>query len=251
MASPSSRVELINHCLRKLGAPVIEINIDEQQLEDRLDDALQFFQEYNSDAVVKTYLKHQVTSDDISNGYIEVADNIIFVKRLIPINASGISSSNFFDFKYQFSLNDLYDLNTFIGGIAYYEQMRQYVSLIDMKLNGYPLITFNRLQNRVYIHGDFETQNINAGEYIVLEVWSTVDGETHTDVYNDIFLKDYLTQLIKQQWGANLSKFEGMQLPGGVTLNGRIIYEEATQELERLEEKVRSNYELPVDFFVG
>ena len=251
MASPSSRVELINHCLRKLGAPVIEINIDEQQLEDRLDDALQFFQEYNSDAVVKTYLKHQITSDDISNGYIEVADNIIFVKRLIPINASGISSSNFFDFKYQFSLNDLYDLNTFIGGIAYYEQMRQYVSLIDMKLNGYPLITFNRLQNRVYIHGDFETQNINAGEYIVLEVWSTVDGETHTDVYNDIFLKDYLTQLIKQQWGANLSKFEGMQLPGGVTLNGRIIYEEATQELERLEEKVRSNYELPVDFFVG
>lgn len=251
MASPSSRVELINHCLRKLGAPVIEINIDEQQLEDRLDDALQFFQEYNSDAVVKTYLKHQVTSDDISNGYIEVSDNIVFVKRLIPINASGISSSNFFDFKYQFSLNDLYDLNTFIGGIAYYEQMQQYVSLIDMKLNGYPLITFNRLQNRVYIHGDFETQNINEGEYIVLEVWSTVDGETHTDVYNDIFLKDYLTQLIKQQWGANLSKFEGMQLPGGVTLNGRIIYEEATQELERLEEKVRSNYELPVDFFVG
>jgi len=251
MASPSSRVELINHCLRKLGAPVIEINIDEQQLEDRLDDALQFFQEYNSDAVVKTYLKHQVTSDDISNGYIEVSDNIVFVKRLFPISASGISSSNFFDFKYQFSLNDLYDLNTFIGGIAYYEQMRQYVSLIDMKLNGVPLITFNRLQNRVYIHGEFETQNINEGEYIVLEVWSTVDGETHTDVYNDIFLKDYLTQLIKQQWGANLSKFEGMQLPGGVTLNGRIIYEEATQELERLEEKVRLNYELPVDFFVG
>lgn len=251
MASPSSRVELINHCLRKLGAPVVEINIDDQQLEDRLDDALQFFQEYNSDAVVKTYLKHQVTSDDVSNGYVEVSDNIVFVKRLIPINASGISSTNMFDFKYQFSLNDLYDLNTFVGGIAYYEQMNQYVSLIDMKLNGYPLITFNRLQNRVYIHGDFESQNINEGEYIVLEVWSTVDGETHTDVYNDIFIKDYLTQLIKQQWGTNLSKFEGMQLPGGVTLNGRIIYEEATQELERLEEKVRLNYELPVDFFVG
>jgi hypothetical protein len=251
MASPSSRVELINHCLRKLGAPVVEINIDDQQLEDRLDDALQFFQEYNSDAVVKTYLKHQVTSDDVSNGYVEVSDNIVFVKRLIPINASGISSTNMFDFKYQFSLNDLYDLNTFVGGIAYYEQMNQYVSLIDMKLNGYPLITFNRLQNRVYIHGDFKSQNINEGEYIVLEVWSTVDGETHTDVYNDIFIKDYLTQLIKQQWGTNLSKFEGMQLPGGVTLNGRIIYEESTQELERLEEKVRLNYELPVDFFVG
>tara|TARA_E500000318_G_C3556056_1_gene211177 strand:+ start:1023 stop:1778 length:756 start_codon:yes stop_codon:yes gene_type:complete len=251
MASPSSRVELINHCLRKLGAPVVEINVDDQQLEDRLDDALQFFQEYNSDAVVKTYLKHQITSDDANNGYIEVSDNIVFVKKLFPITASGTTSGNFFDFKYQMSLNEIYDLNTFIGDLAYYEQMRQYISLIEMKLTGHPQITFNRLQNRVYIHGDFSTQEINVGDYIVLEVFSTVDGETYTDVYNDIFLKDYLTQLIKQQWGTNLSKFEGMQLPGGVTLNGRIIYEEATQELERLEEKVRLNYELPVDFFLG
>ena len=251
MASPSSREELLNHCLRRLGAPVIEINIDDQQLEDRLDDALQFFQEYNSDAVVKTYLKHLVTADDVSNGYIEVNDNIIFVKRLFPVNASGTTSSNFFDLKYQLSLNELYDLNTFIGDLAYYEQMRQYVSLLDMKLNGHPQITFNRLQNRVYIHGEFEDQEIEAGDYIVFEAFSTIDGETFTDVYNDIFLKEYLTQLIKQQWGANLSKFEGMQLPGGVTLNGKVIYQEATEELIRLEEKVRLNYELPVDFFLG
>lgn len=251
MASPSSREELLNHCLRRLGAPVIEINIDDQQLEDRLDDALQFFQEYNSDAVVKTYLKHLVTADDVSNGYIAVNDNIIFVKRLFPVNASGTTSSNFFDLKYQLSLNELYDLNTFIGDLAYYEQMRQYVSLLDMKLNGHPQITFNRLQNRVYIHGEFEDQEIEAGDYIVFEAFSTIDGETFTDVYNDIFLKEYLTQLIKQQWGANLSKFEGMQLPGGVTLNGKVIYQEATEELLRLEEKVRLNYELPVDFFLG
>ena len=129
--------------------------------------------------------------------------------------------------------------------------MRQYVSLLDMKLNGHPQITFNRLQNRVYIHGEFEDQEIEAGDYIVFEAFSTIDGETFTDVYNDIFLKEYLTQLIKQQWGANLSKFEGMQLPGGVTLNGKVIYQEATEELLRLEEKVRLNYELPVDFFLG
>lgn len=251
MASPTSRVELVNHCLRRLGAPVIEINVDEQQLEDRLDDALQFFQEYNSDAVVKTYLKHLVTEEDVSNGYIPVSNSVVFVKRLFPVNSSGTTSSNFFDLKYQLSLNELYDLNTFIGDLAYYEQMRQYVSLLDMKLNGHPQITFNRLQNRLYIHGEFEDQEIEAGDYLVIEVYAAIDGEEFSDVYNDIFLKEYLTQLIKQQWGANLSKFEGMQLPGGVTLNGKIIYQEATEELVRLEEKVRSNYELPVDFFLG
>lgn len=251
MASPSSREELLNHCLRRLGAPVIEINVDDQQLEDRLDDALQFFQEYNSDAIVKTYLKHLVTQEDVDNGYVTVPDSVLFIKRLFPINSSGTTSSNFFDLKYQLSLNELYDLNTFIGDLAYYEQMRQYVSLLDMKLNGHPQITFNRHMNRVFIHGEFEHQEIDVGNYLVFEAYSAIDGETYSDVYNDIFLKQYLTQLIKQQWGTNLSKFEGMQLPGGVTLNGKIIYQEATEELLRLEDQVRLNYELPVDFFLG
>lgn len=256
MASPSSRVELLNHCLRRLGAPVIEINVDDQQLEDRLDDALQFFREYNSDATVRTYLKHQLTQSDFNNGYITVSDNVYFVKKVFPFNGvSGGSSStaNFFDIKYQIALNDVYDLNTFVGDLAYLEQINQYLALLDMKLTGHPQMTFNRLQNRVYIHGalDSDSVDLSVGDFVVLETFNIVDGETFTDVYNDIFLKDYLTQLIKQQWGANLSKFEGMQLPGGVTLNGKVIYDEATQELERLEEKVRSNYELPVDFFLG
>ncbi len=256
MASPSSRVELLNHCLRRLGAPVIEINVDDQQLEDRLDDALQFFREYNSDATVRTYLKHQLTQEDFTNGYITISDNVYFIKKVLPfggvIGGGGSSAANFFDVKYQIALNDIYNLNTFIGDLAYLEQINQYLALIDMKLTGHPQISFNRLQNRLYVHGALDSNSqLSAGDYIVLEAFNIVDGETHTDVYNDMFLKEYLTQLIKRQWGANLSKFEGMQLPGGVTLNGRIIYEEATQEILRLEEQVRLNYELPVDFFVG
>ncbi|MDB4350330.1 hypothetical protein OAA38_00825 [bacterium] len=250
MANPSTRQGLIDYCLRKLGAPVIEINVDDDQLEDRVDEALQFYREYNSDALVKTYLKHLVTSDDVTNKYISVNDNILFVQRIFPIN-SGLSSSSFFGLKYQISLNDIYDLNTYVGDLAYYEQMQQYVSLIDMKLTGAPLITFSRNQNRIYIHGEFENKTIKANDYIVFETYQQIDPNTHTDIYNDISLKEYLTQLIKQQWGANLIKFEGMQLPGGVQLNGRQLYDDATQELEKLREQMRLTHELPVDFFLG
>lgn len=251
MAHPSSRQTLIDYCLRKLGAPVIEINVSEIQLEDRVDEAIQFYREYNSDALIRTYLKHQVTADDVTNGYIDVNDNIFFVQRLFPIRSSGDISDSLFSLKYQIHLNEIYNLNSFVGNLAYYEQMQQYLSLLDMKLTGMPQITFNRNQNRIYIHGEFTGSNIKVGDYIIFEVYQVVDPETSTDVYNDIFLKDYLVQLIKQQWGANLSKFEGMQMPGGVTLNGRQIYEEATQEIKDLREQVRLTHELPVDFMVG
>jgi hypothetical protein len=250
MAKPSTRDQLIDYCLRRLGAPVIEINVDIDQLEDRTDDALQLYQEYHSDAVVRTFLKHQVTSTDISNGYISIDDSIIFIKKLFMIRSSA-GGTSMFDIKYQISLNDIYDLNSYVGDLAYYEQMEQYLSLLDTKLTGLPQIDFNRHQNRVYIHGKFADQNITEGEYIVFETFKIVNPETHTDVYNDIFLKEYLTQSIKQQWGANLIKFEGMQLPGGVQLNGRQIYDDATQEMLRLDEKMRTTYELPVDFFLG
>jgi hypothetical protein len=125
------------------------------------------------------------------------------------------------------------------------------LSLLDMKLNGTPQVNFSRRQNRLYIHGDFQDKDIKAGDYIVAETLQIVDPDTHTSIYNDMFMKDYTTALIKLQWGANLIKFEGMQLPGGVTLNGRQIYEDAMNDIERLQEKVRLEQELPVDFFVG
>jgi hypothetical protein len=251
MANPNSRVTLIDYCKRRLGDPVIEINVDEDQLEDRIDEALQYYQEYHSDATVRTYLKHLVTSTDVTNEYITLSSDILFVSKLFPLSSSFNSSFNFFDIKYQMMLNDIADLQNFAGDLAYYEQMQQYLSLLDIKLNGSPQVQFSRKQNRLYVFGDFSDSDIKAGEYIVAEVYQIVDPSTHTSIFNDMWLKEYTTALIKQQWGANLIKFEGMQLPGGVILNGRQIYDDATTDIDKLRETIRSEHEFPPDFFVG
>ena len=251
MANPNSRATLIDYAKRRLGDPVIEINVDEDQLEDRVDEALQYYQEYHSDATVKTYLKHLVTSDDVTNGYIPISSNIIFVSRLFPVASSFNSSFNFFDIKYQMMLNDIADLQNFAGDLAYYEQMQQYLALLDVKLNGHPQVNFSRKQNRLYIFGDFADEDIKAGEYVVAEVFQIVDPNAHNSVFNDMWLKEYTTALIKQQWGSNLIKFEGLQLPGGVVLNGRQIYDDAVTDIDKLRETIRSEHEMPPDFFVG
>jgi len=251
MSSPATRRQLIDFCLRRLGEPVIEINVDEDQLQDKVDDALQVYQEYHSDATKKIYLKHLVTATDVANEYISVSSNIIYISKLFPISTTFNTSFNFFDIKYQMMLNDVADLSTYAGDMAYYEQMQQYLSLLDMKLSGTPQVQFSRKENRLYIFGDFADQDIQAGDYIVAEVYQIIDPNTATSIYNDKFIKSYTTQLIKQQWGQNLIKFEGMQLPGGVTLNGRQFYDDATAELEKLLETMRMENELPPDFFVG
>ncbi len=251
MANPSSRATLIDYCKRKLGDPVIEINIDEDQIEDRVDEAIQYWQEYNSDATFRTYVAHQVTATDVSNGYISVASDVLFVTRLFAISSSFNSSFNFFDIKYQLMLNDIADMQNFAGDLAYYEQLQQYLSLLDMKLNGHPQTEYSRKQNRLYLFGDFVDGDAKEGEYIIYEAYKIVDPATHTAVFNDIWLKDYTTALFKQQWGMNLIKFEGMQLPGGVILNGRQIYDDATGEIEALRERIRIEHELPPDFFIG
>ena len=251
MATPNSRATLIEYCKRRLGDPVIEINVDEDQLEDRVDEALQYYREFHSDATVRTYLKHQVTAQDVTNEYITLANNIVFVSKMFPLQSSFQSSRNFFDIKYQMMLNDIADLMNFAGDLAYYEQMQQYLSLLDMKLNGQPQVQFSRKQNRLYIFGDFQDDDINEGDYIVAEVYAEINDSDHTSIFNDMFLKEYTTALIKQQWGQNLIKFEGMQLPGGVILNGRQIYDDATGEIEALRQRVRDEHELPPDFFVG
>tara|TARA_B100001057_G_C22712581_1_gene896408 strand:+ start:37 stop:792 length:756 start_codon:yes stop_codon:yes gene_type:complete len=251
MAVPNSRETLIEYSKRRLGAPVIEINVDEDQLEDRVDESLQYYQEFHSDATTRTYLKHQVTATDVSNKYIPISSDILFVSKLFPLASSFTNSRNFFDIKYQMMLNDIADLMNFAGDLAYYEQMQQYLSLLDMKLNGHPQVHFSRRQNRLYIFGDFTDKDIIEGDYLVAEVYTIINPDTFTSVYNDMFVKEYTTALIKQQWGTNLIKFEGMQLPGGVILNGRQIYDDATGEIERLRENLRLEHELPPDFFVG
>jgi hypothetical protein len=251
MAAPNSRATLIDYCKRRLGEPVIEVNVDEDQLEDRVDESLQYYREFHSDATVRTYLKHLVTADDVTNQYIPLANNIIFVSKMFPVAGGIVGGSGMFDIKYQMMLNNIHDLMNFAGDLAYYEQMQQYLSTLDMKLNGTPQVQFSRRQNRLYIFGDFIDGDIQAGDYIVAEVYTEVSDVDHTSIFNDMFVKEYTTALIKQQWGQNLIKFEGMQLPGGVILNGRQIYDDATAEIATLRENIRLEHEFPPDFFVG
>jgi len=250
MATPNSRQSLIDFCLRRLGAPVIEINVDDDQIEDKVDDALQMYQEFHSDATYRTYLKHVITQTDKDNGYIPIDSNILYVSQLFPINPT-FSSVNLFDIRYQMMLNSLGDFMNFAGGMAYYYQMQQYLEFLDMVLSGYPQTTWSRHQDRLYVWGEWSNGDLDVGDYVVAEVYTAVDPDTFSSVYNDMFMKNYTTALIKQQWGMNMSKFEGMQLPGGVTISGRQILDDANTELKELEEKLRLEQELPPDFFIG
>ena len=263
MAVIGSRQQLIDYCLRRLGEPVIEVNVDEDQIEDKIDDALQLYREFHSDATFRNYYQHQMTDTDIANKYVTIPARIISVTKMFAGTGGFIGSTNMFSFNYQFALSDFHSLTDVgAGGLAYYDQMRQYMELIDMKINGLPIINFSRRQDRVYLWSDIEDGQLKAGDYVCFEVYEVVPtpeaiatdplrrGEVST-VYNDMFMKDYTTALIKEQWGMNMSKFEGMQLPGGTTVNGRIILEDARTELTELRERMRLEYEEPPIFLVG
>lgn len=247
MAKPNSRSTLQDYCLRNLGAPVIEINVDEDQIEDRTDDALQFYQEYHSDGVIREYLKHELTAADITNNYITVADSVTNVVRMLKI--TGTTGSSLFDMGYHMRVNDIFMLQGLGTQMQEYIQSQQKLSLIDHRLNSEEHIRFSRHLNRV--HMDEGYGDLKAGEFIVLEVFSIIDPGTYTDVYNDLYLKKYLTALIKRQWGANLMKFQDFTLPGGITLNGRQIYEDAIEEIQGLEEEARLIWAMPDNFLMG
>ncbi len=258
----TSRTQFIDYCLRRLGSPVIEINVDDEQIEDRINDALQLFTEYDAEGSFRAYTVFTITQTIIDRGFIDfdldgVSDtihvnNILNVVRVFPIDDHA-SSSNFFDIKYQMRLNDMWDLNTGIGDLAYFEQMQQYVSLIDMKLTGHPQIQYVRAGNTLNIFGDIAGAHgdLKAGDKVLIEMYIATDPNGNGRVYNNIFLKEYATALIKEQWGANLIKFEGMVLPGGVQLNGRQIYEDAKQEIEVIRQRIYNEYDTPPDFFMG
>jgi len=249
MAKPNSRTTFIDYCLRSLGSPVIEINVDDDQVDDRVDEALQFYQSYHSDAIEKFYLKHQVTQTDINNGYIAINDLITDVVRVMPLRES-VSSTDMFDIRYQIHLNDLHSLG-FMGNLTEYVMSQQFLSLLDLVIDSDEKhINFNRHKNQLQIHMDW-SEEIEVNDYLVVECYRIIDPSTYTDVWDDYFLKRYATALIKRQWGTNLLKFEGMQMPGGVQFNGRQLFDDAKEELERLEEEARLNWEKPVDFMTG
>lgn len=249
MAKPNSRQTLIDYCLRSLGAPVIEINVDDDQVDDRIDEALQFYQHYHDDAIEKVYLKHIVTADDITNGYIPINDLVTDVVRVLPLRET-VSSTDMFDIRYQIHLNDIYALG-FMGSLTEYVMAQQWLSLLDMVIDSDEKhVNFERHKNRLEIFMDW-SEEVEVGDNLVIECYRIIDPNTFTDVYNDYFLKRYATALIKKQWGQNLIKFEGMVMPGGVTFNGRQLFDDAVQELEQLKEEARLNWEKPVDFMTG
>ena len=249
MANPSSRQNLIDYCLRALGQPVIEINVDDDQIEDRIDEAIQFYQNFHSDAVVRNFYKHQVTQTDFDNKYLTLPDELIYVLRVLPIGVAN-STQGIFSVDYQLHLNDLYDLRR-PGNLINYEMTRQYLSLIDMTLNGMDQgIIFSRHKQRLEINCDW-TMRIPVGSWIIIECYQTVNPNDYTQVYNDQFLKRYATALIKRNWAQNLFKFKGMQLPGGVTIDGSELMAQAKEEIKELEDQARSVWEFPCDFYCG
>ena len=247
MAKPNTRATLQEYCLRSLGSPVIEVNVDDDQIEDRTDDALQFYQEYHSDGVIREYIKHELTAANITNNYITLNDSVTSVVRMLKINAT--TGSSLFDMGYHMRQNDIFLLQGLSTQMQEYEMSQQKLSLIDHRLNSQEHIRFSRHMNR--IHMDEGYGGLAAGEFIVLEVYSIIDPSTYTDVFNDHFLKKYLTALIKRQWGANMMKFEGFQLPGGITLNGRQMFDDAIEEIKELEEECRLAWMTPDNFIMG
>ena len=258
MASPANRQQLKDYILRTLGAPVVEINVDDQQLEDRLDDALQFFAEYHFDGVERRYYRYQITEDDmaraaadpLNGGYIPldgVDPNIISIISLYQFSEM---SSNLFDVRYQMALNDFYGIRSGSATMAHYDITKRHLSLIQQLLDPEKMIRFSRVTNRLYIDMNWE-EDVSAGSWLVFECYATINPEEFLEIYNDRLLKKYATALVKRQWGMNLSKFENIQLPGGLNFNGSQIYEQANTEVEKIEEEMQLRYELPIDFMTG
>ncbi len=279
MAKPSSRQELIDYSLRRLGAPVLEINVDDDQIDDLVDDALQVFNERHFDGVERMYLKYKFTQDDIDRGkadgtsgvgivtttgistntattvtsnfyetsnYIQVPDSVIGIERIFKFDTSTISGG-MFSIKYQLFLNDLYRFNSV--ELLQYSMTKTYLEDIDFLLTPEKQVRFNKRQNRLYLDMDYTA--VNKDDFIVIDCQRILDPNTFTSVYNDSFLKIYLTALIKRQWGQNLMKFRGVKLAGGIELNGREIYEDGERDLENIRQRMQLEYETPPLDFIG
>ena len=243
----STRQGLIDYCLRSLGEPVIEINVDEQQVEDRIDEAIEKYKVYHYDGIEKIYLKHQVTQEDQDARSIPIPDYIYGVTKVFPVAAGSGTSKSMFDLQYQLRLNDLYDLTSV--SIVYYHMVMNHLALLDQELNGKPIYQFNRRTGRLYIEEDWP-MNIPVGSYVLVECYRAVDPATYPAVYGDPWLKHYSTALIKKQWATNLKKFSGMQLPGGVTIDGDKLYSEAIAEIKELDDEIERKA-APLEFFLG
>ena len=285
MAKPATRQGLIDYCFRKLGAPVLEINVDDEQIEDAVDDGIQMFNERHFDGVERMYLKYQISQDDIDRGrarndsgstntagivttvgtsstitgygattsnwyetsnFLQVPDSVVGVEKIFKFDSSSISSG-MFSIKYQLFLNDLYYFNSV--ELLQYAMTKTYLEDIDFLLTPDKQVRFNKRQGRLYLDMDWGAQTVD--NYLVLDCFRALDPEDFNQIYNDIFLKEYVTLLIKRQWGQNMIKFKGVKLPGGIEMNGREIYDDAERALESFRERFKLEYELPPLDFIG
>lgn len=279
MAQPSTRQELIDYCKRRLGAPVLEINVADEQIEDLVDDAVQFFQERHFDGVYPTFLKYQITEDDINRGrskpttgvgistlttnhnvglttqfnfyeagnYLQIPPAVIGVNKIFHFDGTNTITNNMFSVKYQLFLNDIYYWGS--TELLTYSMVKTYLEDINFLLTTQKQIRYNKRQDRLYL--DIDWGSVSAGSYLVIDCYRTLDPNDYSKVWNDSFLKIYLTALIKKQWGQNLIKFQGVKLPGGVELNGRQIYDDGQKELDDIMEKMSNTYELPPLDMIG
>ncbi len=281
MAKPSTRQGLIDYCFRKLGSPVLEINVDDDQVDDLVDDAIQLFNERHFDGVERMFLKYKITQADLDRGrakngdgvgivtttatstnisgygtttsswyetsnFLQVPDSVVGVEKIFKFDTSSISGG-MFSIKYQLFLNDLYNFNSV--ELLQYAMTKSYLEDIDFLLTTDKQIRFNKRQDRLYLDIDWGSES--EGNWLILDCYRALDPNSFTQVYNDIFLKQYLTALIKRQWGQNLIKFKGVKLPGGIEMNGREIYDDAEREIESIKSKMANEYELPPYDFIG
>tara|TARA_Y100001970_G_scaffold22048_1_gene25383 strand:+ start:23906 stop:24757 length:852 start_codon:yes stop_codon:yes gene_type:complete len=276
-----SRSSFREYCLRRLGAPVLEINVDDEQVEDLIDDGIQFFNERHFDGVERMYLKYEITQADIDRGtgkdttgvgivtttasstnvsglgtitsnwyetsnFLEVPDSVLGVEKIFKFDTSTISGG-MFSIKYQLFLNDLYRFNSV--ELLQYAMTKSYLEDIDFLLTTDKQIRFNKRQNRLYMDIDWGQESV--GNWLILDCYRALDPATYNNIFNDLFLKQYVTSLIKKQWGQNLLKFRGTKLPGGIELNGREIYDDAVKELDDIKSRMALEYELPPYDFIG
>lgn len=248
MALPTNREQFKQFCLRKLGWPVVEVNVSDEQVDDRVDEALQYYADYHFDATEQVYYRYEVQAEDKVNGYITLPENIIGAVEIFDIGSDSISSvNNMFNIRYQIALNDLYNL-TNVGLVPYYTA-RLHLSTIRELLVGRQPIRFQRHTNRLDIDMDWDL--VEVGQYLIVRAYQVIDPDEYTDVWKDRWLARYATALIKQQWGNNLKKFEGVQLPSGITFNGQTIYDEATAEIAEMEGEMINTYSIPVCDMIG
>ena len=257
MATITQRTDFINYCLRRLGAPVVEINVDDAQIQDRIDDALQYWQDYHFDGLQKVYWIKILDDTDVNNRYLDASQaidaqgntlEIAGITRIFPVSDSQ-ATINMFDLRYQLRLNELYDFTS--ASYINYTLTQQHLRSLEIMFTGEVPIRFQRHMQRLYIDWGWGSSEAPAGTVVVAEAYALIDPNIYNLVWNDRWLKEYATALIKRTWGNNLKKFQGIQLPGGVILNGDKIYDEAATEIERLEREMESQYGPPLEWFMN